>query len=271
MVSSLFESSVFTAIAGIREQSSVIQTSSERVSTGRRINRASDDVVNYIRSLRIQSTYEFLDARVVAARVANVPVSSAATALESLLRNLNAIRTNVVNAEASGNYALGSITHIQLTRATAASVDGAGAGDRNLLTSAVTVNLYVDGTNDITVTGASLGRVATAFFAAISGGTVATNLTAANVESIINSIKSDIDSVTLFLTHLTAGRAAIQAVEEASQRSSSTAKISYSELLKADIDYESARLSSSRTQRELAQRVIGLLNTNQTGILRIFG
>ena len=271
MVSSLFESSVFTAIAGIREQSSVIQTSGERASTGKRINRASDDVVGYIRSLRIQSTSEFLDARVVATRTAKAPINAAVTALENLLTSLNQVRNNAAKVQSSGNYALGTITHAQLARSAAAGLTGADADGTNLLTANVTVSLYVDGANDITVTGQSVGAFASAFFSAISNGTVATGLTAANIGTVIASIGSDIANISTFLTRLTAGRAAIQAVEVSAQRASSSAKASNAELLKTDIEFESTRLTAARAQRELAQRVIGVLNASQNSVLNIFG
>ena len=271
MVSSLFESSVFTAIAGIREQSSVIQTSGERASTGKRINRASDDVVGYIRSLRIQSTSEFLDARVVAARTAKAPINAAITALENLITSLKGIRENVAKVQASGDYTLGSITHIQLSRSAAAGLTGADADGTNLLTRGVTVNLYVDGANDIIVTGVSVGALANAFFINISDGTVATNLTTANTRTLLILIGLEINSLGRRVNELTAGRAAIQAVEVSAQRASSSAKASNAELLKTDIEFESTRLTAARAQRELAQRVIGVLNASQNSVLRIFG
>ena len=271
MVSSLFESSVFTAIAGIREQSSVIQTSGERASTGRRINRASDDVVGYIRSLRIQSTSEFLDARVVGARTAKVPIDAVVTALENLITSLDQVRDNVEKIQSSGNYALGTITHAQLARSAAAGLTGADADGTNLLTANVTVSLYVDGANDITVTGQSVGALAAAFFSAISDGTLATDLTTLNAGAVLDALESDLLNISTFLTRLTAGRAAIQAVEVSAQRASSSAKASNAELLKTDIEFESTRLTAARAQRELAQRVIGVLNASQNSVLNIFG
>jgi len=267
MVAPIFEASIFQALIGLRSTNATIDQAAERVATGLRVNSADDDVQTFIRGISIGNTTSQLTSRVNAADSALVPIDAAIQTLENALNTLSTIRTNLTDTLASGDYTTGSSIHLQLETSFVGIVAGSNIDGRDLLAAGTDVTLFVDGGGgDITVTGSNFTAIA-----ANAGGGFAAVATAADVNTEITKVDTDVSQIQTFLGALSAARAAITALQDADSASSLKAEELQNQLLAADLEKESATLTAAQTQRDVALTAIGIISASQRNILAIFG
>ena len=291
MTSILTNTSAMSALQTLRSINSDLSTTQDRVSSGERVGKASDNVAYWSISTTMNSDNKALNAATDALGVGAAKVDTAYAAMDSAIDVVNEIKAKLTTAsETSVNKDQVQLEikklQEQLTAiGQAASFNGENWAVRGAASSTTVVDGFIRSTDGtVKVTTATFNAGSYALFDAITTSGVGTNgilgaVMTISLTSVTTQGKIDtfLDTVQTALDTLTDGAAALGALSaRIDMQDSYSAKLSdaivagVSRLVDADMEEESARLSALQTQQQLAVQSLSIANSSSQNIMTLF-
>ena len=290
MTSILTNTSAMSALQTLRSINSDLSTTQDRVSSGEKVGKASDNVAYWSISTTMNSDNKALNAATDALGVGAAKVDTAYAAMDSAIDVVNEIKAKLTTAsETSVNKDQVQLEikklQEQLTAiAQAASFNGENWAVRGAASSTTVVDGFIrktDGT--VKVTTATFNAGSYALFDAIttSGGTngilgavmtisLTSVTTQGNLDTFLTTVQKALDTLTDGAAALGALSARIDMQDSYSAKLSDAIEAGVSRLVDADMEEESARLSALQTQQQLAVQSLSIANSSSQNIMTLF-
>lgn len=288
MVSINASSASLSAVRVLQSVNSQLDTTQNRISTGLKVASAKDGAAAWSAASTIRSeikTNEALrsgiDTYVAAADVATAAAEQIVSALTSMKTAVNAY-SNTTNSTDQAVYAT-QIAAAQKTIVSALAASKTGSLDWLNSTSAITVNVGVNSggalvsqsftpaanfTTTLTATAISASAPAIATF--VTTFTTGDLSDADEVAAVLADIDANITSGTTLAANLGALSANLTSSKEFLAKIADIKSGALSNLVDADMEEESVRLSALQTQQALATQAISIANASSQNILRLF-
>ena len=291
MTSILTNTSAMSALQTLRSINSDLSTTQDRVSSGEKVGKASDNVAYWSISTTMNSDNKALNAATDALGVGAAKVDTAYAAMDSAIDVVNEIKAKLTTAsETSVNKEQVQLEikklQEQLTAiGQAASFNGENWAVQATASSTTVVDGFIRNSNGtVKVTTATFNAGSYALFNSIDSAGTATggvlaSVMAVTLTSVSNqtNINTFMDNVQGALDKLTDGAAALGALSaRIDMQDSYSAKLSdaieagVSRLVDADMEEESARLSALQTQQQLAVQSLSIANSSSQNIMTLF-
>ncbi|WP_320200940.1 flagellin [Agrobacterium sp. rho-13.3] len=285
-----YNSSASSALQTLRDINSNLTTTQNRVSTGLKVEKASDNVAYWSISTTMKSDNKALGAASDALGIGAAKVDTAYAAMDSAIDVVNEIKAKLTTASETSvdkdqvQLEVSKLQEQLTAIGQAASFNGEnwvvqGSGS----TTTVVDGFIRDSSGSVKVTTASFEAGTYAMFSAISSG-VGTGGVLGAVMTIALSSASTQGAIDAYLTtvetalgNLTKGAAALGALstridlqDQFAGKISDAIDAGVSRLVDADMEEESARLSALQTQQQLAVQSLSIANSSSQSILSLF-
>ncbi|AYC99663.1 flagellin [Neorhizobium sp. NCHU2750] len=292
MTSILTNTSAMAALSTLRGINSDLADTQDRVSSGYKVAKASDNVAYWSISTTMNSDNKAINAAQDALGVGAAKVDTAYSAIDSAIDVVDEIKAKLVTASESSTdkeQIQLEITKLQEQLSAvsqAASFSGenwtvAGADASN----AVVVDGFIrnsDGT--VKVTTAEFAIASYAMFGSISATGVGTGgilgdvmtialtstMTQGQIDSYLATVESALSSLTDAGAALGALTTRIDMQDDYASTLSDAIETGVSRLVDADMEEESAKLSALQTQQQLAVQSLSIANSSSQNILQLF-
>lgn len=258
------------ALASLRQTSSLLQDTSERVGSGMKVAKATDspilfNIANDMRT-RVAAHSTIRDGLDRATEVADLALNQA----ESLRQILSKMRDRAQEATGTGlsvaNFAALNAEFTSLRDQIAGIVAGATVNGMNLINNAVTsiqVRVNDSDATAITFTAQDLTAATLAI-----GGSVTDTQT--NAILAVAAVSGAISTVNTAIANLASRVRAASAAKEYSQQLSDGLDKAISSMVDADLPAESARLQALQTKQQLGIQVLSIANQQPQMLLSLF-
>jgi flagellin len=293
MASILTNSSALTALQTLASTNKALETTQNRISTGLRIGEASDNASYWSIATSMKSDNKANSAVQDALGLGAGKVDTAYTAINDIKDQVDKMKTLLISAQGASledqQKISTEITAIQgqiKSSATNANYAGAnllvndGAATEDLKVVASYNRVGTDVTIDtVDVAAADVQVLDTAGTGGIVGGLLASTFFDTTGTTALESaaIKTALESVETALGKLTTGAASLGAAKSRIETQTSfISKLSDSvekgvgQLVDADMNAESARLSALQTQQQLGIQALSIANSSSQSILSLF-
>lgn len=293
MASILTNSSALTALQTLASTNKALETTQNRISTGLRIGEASDNASYWSIATSMKSDNKANSAVQDALGLGAGKVDTAHTAINDIKDQVDKMKTLLISAQGASledqQKISTEITAIQgqiKSSATNANYAGAnllvndGAATEDLKVVASYNRVGTDVTIDtVDVAAADVQVLDTAGTGGIVGGLLASTFFDTTGTTALDSaaIKTALESVETALGKLTTGAASLGAAKSRIETQTSfISKLSDSvekgvgQLVDADMNAESARLSALQTQQQLGIQALSIANSSSQSILSLF-
>ncbi|NKC03989.1 flagellin [Ochrobactrum haematophilum] len=293
MASILTNSSALTALQTLASTNKALETTQNRISTGLRIGEASDNASYWSIATSMKSDNKANSAVQDALGLGAGKVDTAYTAINDIKDQVDKMKTLLISAQGASledqQKISTEITAIQgqiKSSATNANYAGAnllvndGAATEDLKVVASYNRVGTDVTIDtVDVAAADVQVLDTAGTGGIVGGLLASTFFDTTGTTALDSaaIKTALESVETALGKLTTGAATLGAAKSRIETQTSfISKLSDSvekgvgQLVDADMNAESARLSALQTQQQLGIQALSIANSSSQSILSLF-
>jgi flagellin len=292
MTSINYNSSASSALQTLSTINKNLESTQSRVSSGYKVQNASDNVAYWSISTTMKSDNKALGAATDALNVGSAKVDVAYDAMDSAIDVVNEIKSKLVTANESSTdkdqiqLEIGKLQEQLGSIAQSASFNGENWVVANAASTASVVDGFVrssDGT--VAVSSASFNTGSYALFDSVDSTTgIGSNGILGDVSQITltSATTSDdlagyMDTVETALSSLTDGAAALGALTtRIDMQSTFGSKLSdaidsgVSGLVDADMEEESAKLSALQTQQQLAIQSLSIANSSSSSILSLF-
>jgi flagellin len=293
MSSILTNSSALTALQTLSSTNKSLETTQNRISTGLRIGEAADNASYWSIATSMKSDNKANSAVQDALGLGAGKVDTAYTAINDIKDQVDKMKTLLISAQGASledqQKISTEITAIQgqiKSSATNANYAGAnllvndGAATEDLKVVASYNRVGTDVTIDtVDVAAADVQVLDTAGTGGIVGGLLASTFFDTTGTTALDSaaIKTALESVETALGKLTTGAASLGAAKSRIETQTSfISKLSDSvekgvgQLVDADMNAESARLSALQTQQQLGIQALSIANSSSQSILSLF-
>lgn len=270
MVSVNNNSGAITALASLRQTSSQLQVTSERVGSGMKVAKATDspilfNISNDMRT-RLATHATLRDGIDRATEVADLGLNQ----MESLRGILTKMRDKAQEATGTGMTAanLGALNaeFTLLRDQIGGIVNGAGVNGMNLINNATTsLAVRVNDTDATTIT--FTAQDMTAATLGIGGSTIDTQ---ANASTAVATVSAAIVTLNSAMANLASRVRAAGSAKEYSQALSDDLERAVSSMVDADLPAESARLQALQTKQQLGIQVLSIANQQPQMLLSLF-
>jgi flagellin len=287
-----FNAGATSALETLRNINKDLQKTQNSVSTGERVNSASDGVSYWSIATTMKSDNKALGAASDALGVGAAKVDTAYAATESAIDVVNEIKAKLVTASESSsdkdqiNLEVEKLQEQLTAIAQAASFNGENwqiSGSNTETTAKVVDGFVREDSGSVKITTADFKLESYAMFETLasdvgSGGILGDVMTIALTSA---STQGDIDDYMTIvedaLSSLTDAGAALGALttritlqDEFASKISDAIDSGVSRLVDADMEEESAKLSALQTQQQLAVQSLSIANSSGQNILRLF-
>jgi flagellin len=290
MTSILTNSAANSALQTLSSINKGLENTQDRVSSGYKVSKASDNVAYWSISTTMNSDQKALNAATDALGVGAAKVDTAYAAMESAIDVVNEIKSKLVTAtETSTDKEQIQLEIDKLQEQLSSIAQGASfSGENWMVTGDQTDGTVVDGfvrsdDGTVKVTSATYSISTYALFDDVSGG-IGTDGILGDVMDIDLSTIADeteiaamLDTVETALASMTIGGAALGALTTRidlqtnySNQLSDAIDEGVSRLVDADMEEESAKLSALQTQQQLAVQSLSIANSSSENILSLF-
>ncbi|KQQ38189.1 flagellin [Rhizobium sp. Leaf306] len=290
MTSILTNSAANAALQTLSSINKGLEDTQDRVSSGYKVSKASDNVAYWSISTTMNSDQKALNAATDALGVGAAKVDTAYAAMESAIDVVNEIKSKLVTAtETSTDKEQIQLEIDKLQEQLSSIAQGASfSGENWMVTGDQTDGTVVDGfvrsdDGTVKVTSATYSISTFALFDDVTGG-VGTDGILGEVMDIDLSTIADETEIAAMLTTvedalatMTIGGAALGALTtridlqtDYSNQLSDAIDEGISRLVDADMEEESAKLSALQTQQQLAVQSLSIANSSSENILTLF-
>jgi flagellin len=290
MTSILTNSAANAALQTLSSINKGLEDTQDRVSSGYKVSKASDNVAYWSISTTMNSDQKALNSATDALGVGAAKVDTAYAAMESAIDVVNEIKAKLVTAtETSTDKEQIQLEIDKLQEQLSSIAQGASfSGENWMVTGDQTDGTVVDGfvrsdDGTVKVTSATYSISTFALFDDVTGG-VGTDGILGEVMDIDLSTIADETEIAAMLTTvedalatMTIGGAALGALTtridlqtDYSNQLSDAIDEGISRLVDADMEEESAKLSALQTQQQLAVQSLSIANSSSENILTLF-
>jgi flagellin len=291
MTSILTNTSAMSALQTLRSINTDLSNTQARVSSGYRVQNASDNVAYWSISTTMNSDNKALNAASDALGVGAAKVDTAYSAIDSAIDVVNEIKAKLVtSSETSTNRDQIQLEVSKLQEQLSAIGQAASfSGENWVVAGSLTEGKVVDGfirQNDgtVKVTTASYDVSSNAMFSSIgadgvgTGGILAAVMTIAltstmtqgQIDTYMNTVETALASLTDAGAALGALTTRINLQDDYASKLSNAIDSGVSRLVDANMEAESAKLSALQTQQQLAVQSLSIANSSSQNILRLF-
>ncbi|MGV1915239.1 flagellin [uncultured Agrobacterium sp.] len=288
MTSILTNSSAMSALQTLRSINSNLTDTQNRVSSGMRVEQASDNVAYWSISTSMKSDNKALGAATDALGVGAAKVDTAYAAMDSAIDVVNEIKAKLVtSSETSVDKEQIQLEVKKLQEQLSAIGQAASFNGENWMvntTNTTVVDGFIresDGT--VKINTASFKAGSYAMFSTIDGGVGSGGILGAVMTIELTSVTTQgkidtfLDTVETALGKMTNGAAALGALktridmqDKFSSKLSDAIESGVSRLVDANMEEESARLSALQTQQQLAIQSLSIANSSSQNIMSLF-
>jgi flagellin len=292
MTSVNHNSSATSALQTLRNINTNLEDTQSRVSSGYKVENASDNAAYWSIATTMRSDNQALGAATDALGVGAAKVDTGYAAMESAIDVVNEIKAKLVTASESSTDKDQIQLEITALQSQLSSIaQGASFSGENWMVASATATAQtvVDGfvRNDdgtVKVTTAEFNVASYALFSDISDDGVGSGGILDEVMSVSLSSSSSADEIAGFLddvetalSEMTIGGAALGALttridlqSDYGSKLSDAIEEGVSRLVDADMEEESAKLSALQTQQQLAIQSLSIANSSSQNVLSLF-
>ncbi|ATU95891.1 flagellin (plasmid) [Phyllobacterium zundukense] len=264
MASILTNTSAMTALQTLKQTNANLATTQDRISTGRKVNTASDNAAYWSISVGMQSQSKTISAAQEALGVGKAVVDTAVTGLEESIKIAEQIQAKLATLNSPGVD--NAIVNADVAELSAQIVD-------------IAKSASIEGKNLLSTAGTAV-TITTGYTSAAGGGTAALNTMAVAKYDLEAAFTTAPATAMAAETTIIAMRAAAATLgSKASRIESQTAFNSklidaidrgVGVLVDADMNAESARLSALQVQQQLGVQGLSIANSSNQSILSLF-
>jgi len=291
MTSILTNSAANAALQTLSSINKGLEDTQDRVSSGYKVSKASDNVAYWSISTTMNSDQKALNAATDALGVGAAKVDTAYAAMESAIDVVNEIKSKLVTAtETSTDKEQIQLEIDKLQEQLSSIAQGASFSGENWMVTGdqadggTVVDGFIrsdDGT--VKVTSASYDIPTYALFDDVSGGVgtggvlndtmdidLATITDETDIAAMLDTVETALASMTIGGAALGALTTRIDLQTDYSNQLSDAIDEGISRLVDADMEEESAKLSALQTQQQLAVQSLSIANSSSENILTLF-
>ena len=287
-----FNAGATSALETLRNINKDLQKTQNSVSTGERVNSASDGVSYWSIATTMKSDNKALGAASDALGVGAAKVDTAYAATESAIDVVNEIKAKLVTASESSadrdqiNLEVEKLQEQLTAIGKAASFNGENwqiSGSNTSTTAKVVDGFVREDSGTVKITTADFNLSSYAMFSTLAsdvgsggilGAVMTIALTSASTQGAIDGFMTTVETA---LSSLTDAGAALGALttritlqDEFASKISDAIDSGVSRLIDADMEEESAKLSALQTQQQLAVQSLSIANSSSQNIMRLF-
>jgi flagellin len=256
-------------LIALQNVDSLMQTTQNRLSTGKKVNSALDDPVNFFKAEDHYNRASDLAAKKDGMGEAIKTIEAANTGIEKIEDLLNQMKSLASAAKTSSNDSDLETQYNTIRTQLNYMAEDSNYGGQNLLTNdSLSVEFNEDGTSTLSVTG---------FNAATSAGVVAgVTISAANfadnttIESAISSIDNAISELRTESQKLSSSLSTIQIRSDFTSEMVNTLNTGGDNLTLADMNEEGANMLMLQTRQNLGTTSLSLASQAAQAVLRLF-
>lgn len=284
-----------TALTTLRAINSDLETTQNRISTGKAVSSAADNAAYWSISTTMNSDVSTMKAVTNSLGLAKSQADTAANGINSLVGLLKDYRDRLASAAQPGmdKEKIGTELN-QLKSQMVTIVNASATNGVNWLTGAGTGAGATDTSFDV-VSGVTRGSTATAIekinisfkvntaaagdpadnknaselLAAVTG-TLTASATTASIETALTAVDKTLSNLTKLGSMFGASSTRIQLQTEFTKTLSDSLSRGVGSLVDADLDGESTKLKALQTQQQLAVQALSIANSNTQTILSLF-
>ncbi|HLP70773.1 MAG TPA: flagellin [Rhizobium sp.] len=286
-----FNSNSSAALQTLRDINNNLSKSQNRVSTGYKVDSASDGAAYWSIATTMRSDNKALSAASDALGIGAAKVDTAYAAMESAIDVVNEIKAKLTTAtESSTDKEQVQLEIAKLQEQLSAIGQAASFSGENWMvaTSGASNTTVVDGfirnsDGTVKVTTAEYAVASYAMFSSVSGGVGTGGILGSVMDIALTSVSTSGDVATYLsqvetaLSEMTKGAAALGALttriemqDSFASKLSNAIEAGVSRLVDANMEEESARLSALQTQQQLAIQSLSIANSSSQNILSLF-
>jgi flagellin len=279
----LTNSSALTALESLNQTEQALSSTQNEVSTGLKVSSAADNAAYWSIATQLSADGGVVHAVNDALSESAQILSTATSAIGSIITTINSIETALTQASNPG----ADITAIQTTVSALGkqlldAVNGASFNGVNLLDGSQDANplAFVSGFN-ATSTGGSFNTISfqsAALYNAGAGslvqsGTDLTNITvtSSTAATELTNVQAALSSVTAYSSTIGSTQDRMNAASNFNAALSTDYTNGVSGLVDADMNEASTRLQALQTQQQLGIQSLSIANQNSQLILKLFG
>ena len=288
MASLMTNASAMTALQTLNTISKNMATTQNRISTGLRVAEASDNAAYWSIATSMKSDNKALSSVQDALGLGAGKLDTAYTGINEVISTVDQIKQKLVNARGASQEDQQKIqTEIEALQEHITSVVGnSNYAGSNILQDGTDVNIVSSynrtgatvAIDQITITGASVQVLSDDASAGIVSGIVADTFfdasTAAVADTAIDTALGAVETALASLTEqasvLGAAKSRVDLQKDFVSKLSDAIDRGVGQLVDADMNEESARLSALQVQQQLGIQALSIANQNTQGILSLF-
>ncbi len=239
-----------------------------RLSTGKKVNTALDDPVNFFKALGHTNRASDLSSRKDGMTEAIQLLKASDTGIKGLTDLLNAAKSIATAARTATDTASLQTQYDSILDQIADLAEDSGYGGKNLLDGeSITVAFNEDASNGLTITG---------FTATTSGSVAGVTISAANfanqstIDAAVDQLDDAINQLRVESSKLSANLGIITARQEFTTNMIATLKTGADNLTLADMNEEGANMLMLQTRQALGTSALSMASQAAQSILRLF-
>lgn len=261
-------SSMRSNLQDLQKTASMMDSRQSRLSTGKKVNTAMDNPINYFSSISLSQRASDLNSlknsfgeTVQTIKTAHTGISN----ITSLLEDAKSLVTSSKNTTADKTSSLQEQLKGVISQIDSIAKD-ASYGGRNLLTgeSDVRISLNETGSNSLTIKSTDL-RASALGLDTLSLGDPKT------IDSSLETIDSAMQTIRSTSKTLEAHMSTITSRQEFTDQMSKTLAEGANKLTMADLNDESANMLALQTRQQLGTISLSLASQNSQDVLKLFG
>jgi flagellin-like hook-associated protein FlgL len=245
-----------------------METTQKRMATGKKVNSALDDPVNFFKSKDHYDRADDLNAKKDGMNEAIKVIEAANTGIEGIYDLLDQMKSLASAAKTSENTADLSDQFDEIRDQIAAMADDSGYGGQNLLNNdSLSVEFNEDGSNTLSVAGTMATGVGTVAGKAIDASDFSSNTA---IETSITQIDDAVTQLRTEAQKLASNLSTIQIRADFTTQMANTLNTGADNLTLADMNEEGANMLMLQTRQSLGTTSLSMSSQAAQAVLQLF-
>ena len=252
----------------LQETARMMDLTQKRLSTGRKVNTALDDPVNFFKAKDHLDRANDLSAKKDGMSEAIKAIEAADTGIEAIYDLLAQMESLANAAKTSSNTGALSAQFDEIRNQIAALAEDSGYGGKNLLNGdSLSVEFNEDGSNSLSVAGTTATTAGTVAGVTVAAANFSTNTL---IEGAISDIDDAIDALRTEAQELASNLSTISIRADFTDKMISTLQVGADKLILADMNEEGANMLMLQTRQALGTTSLSMSSQAAQSVLRLF-
>jgi len=252
----------------LQETTRLMDLTQKRLSSGKKVNTALDDPVNFFKSKDHYDRASDLAAKKDGMSEAIKTIEAADTGIEAIYDLLAQMESLANAAKTSSNTGDLADQFDEIRDQIAALADDSGYGGKNLLNGeSLSVEFNEDGSNTLSVAGFSATAAGTVAGVTVAVANFSTNTT---IEGAISDIDDAISNLRTEAQKLASNLSTISIRSDFTDKMINTLEVGADKLVLADMNEEGANMLMLQTRQALGTTSLSLSSQAAQSVLRLF-